>query len=133
MSECPEFSLVIPAHNEEDCLPRLLDTVDEARKQYRGGADAIEVVVADNFSSDGTAQIVRRHGSRVVSVEKRVIAAARNGGARAARGRLLAFLDADSQMHPQTFNAIARAMDTGKFVGGATGVKLDRTSKTERM
>ena len=128
MSECPKFSLVIPAHNEEDFLPRLLDTVGEARRQYRGGADAIEVVVADNLSTDGTAEIARSRGCRVASVKERVIAAARNGGAKAAQGRVLAFLDADSQMHPQTFNAIERAMDTRKYVGGATGVKLERMS-----
>lgn len=127
MSE-PRFSLVIPAFNEEDYLPRLLDTVDEARRQYRGGTDAIEVIIADNLSTDGTAEIARRRECRVVRVQRRVIAAARNGGARAARGQLLAFLDADSQMHPQTFNAIEHAMSSGKYVGGATGVKLERLS-----
>ena len=51
----PRFSLVVPAHNEEGYLPRLLDSVERARDAYSGGRDAIEVVVADNASNDRTA------------------------------------------------------------------------------
>ena len=40
-------TLVIPAHNEEALLPRLLDTVDIARARYSFGAGAIEVIVKD--------------------------------------------------------------------------------------
>jgi glycosyltransferase involved in cell wall biosynthesis len=105
-----------------------LDTADEARGRYRGGADSIEVIVADNASTDRTAEIASARGCRVVPVEKRVIAAVRNGGAREARGQILAFLDADSQMHPETFNAIDRALETGCVVGGATGVRMERMS-----
>jgi glycosyltransferase involved in cell wall biosynthesis len=124
----PKFSLVIPAHNEQSYLPRLLDSVDKARQRYPGGAEAIEMVVADNLSTDRTAEIARQRGCRVVPVVKRVIAAVRNGGAKAARGQVLAFLDADSQMHPETFNVIDRALETGKVVGGATGVHMERMS-----
>jgi glycosyltransferase involved in cell wall biosynthesis len=46
-------SLIVPAFNEEAYLPRLLDTVDRARAGYRGGPEAIEVIVADNVSTDG--------------------------------------------------------------------------------
>ncbi len=56
MPEAPiRISLVIPAWNEERYLPRLLDSVDAARARYRGGADRIEVIVADNASTDRTA------------------------------------------------------------------------------
>ena len=124
----PRFSLVIPARNEEAYLPRLLDTVDAARARYAGGADAVEVIVADNASTDATAEIARRRGCRVVSVEKRIIGAVRNGGAGAARGEILCFVDADARIHPDTFGAIERMLDTGKIVGGATGVRLERLS-----
>ena len=122
------FSVVIPARNEEACLPRLLDTIEVARAAYSGGAAAIEVVVADNVSTDRTAEIARAKGARVVTVEKRVIGAARNGGAREARGEVLVFVDADMRMHPGTFDAIDRALATGRVVGGATGVRLERMS-----
>lgn len=124
----PRFSLVIPARNEEGYLPRLLDSVDEARRRYRGGVDGVEVIVADNVSTDRTAEIARQQGCRVVTVEKRLIAAVRNRGARAARGEVLAFLDADSRMHPETFDAIEGVLDKGRAIGGATGVKLERMS-----
>lgn len=124
----PRFTLVVPAYNEEACLPALLDSVDVARARYHRGHDAVQVVVADNASTDATAEIARRRGCYVVREGKRVIGAARNAGARAARGEILAFIDADSRVHPETFNAVERAIDSGKFVGGATGVRLERMS-----
>lgn len=122
------FSLVIPAYNEALLLPRLLDTVDAARRRYRGGAGAIQVIVADNASTDKTADIAKARGCELARVEKRVIAASRNGGARAARGELVCFIDADCTIHPQTFNAIDEAMGRDEVVGGATGVRPERWS-----
>ncbi len=122
------FSLIIPARNEQALLPHLLRSVDQARAQYRGGPDAIEVIVVDNESTDDTARLARDHGCRVVREEKRVIAAVRNAGARAARGLILAFIDADSRIHPDTFNAIETTLQDEDYVGGATGVRLERMS-----
>ena len=123
-----KFSVVIPAYNEEKFLPRLLDSIEVARLNYSGGRDQVEVVVADNNSTDRTAEVARQHGARVVHVAKRRIAAARNGGARAATGEILCFIDADSAVHPQTFNEIERVMSTGHYVAGSTGVTLERKS-----
>ncbi|MDK1020798.1 MAG: glycosyltransferase [Candidatus Hydrogenedentes bacterium] len=123
-----DISLVIPAYNEEAYLPRLLDTVDEARAHYSGGPSAIEVIVADNASTDATPDLARKHGCVVVRVETRAIAAARNGGAKVAKGAILAFVDADTQIHPDTFNSVRRAIESGKFIAGATGVKMERLS-----
>ena len=128
MEPNPHVSLVIPARNEENFLPALLDTVDEAKARYRGGADAIEVIVSDNVSTDRTAAIASERGCRVVSVEKRVIAVVRNGGGRAARGQVVAFVDADSTIHPETFNAIDDAMSRSDVVGGSTGLRMSRMS-----
>lgn len=121
-------SLVIPAFNEARLLPRLLDTVDAARAVYRPGATAIEVIVADNASTDATAEIAANRGCEVVRIETRCIAAVRNAGARAARGEFLCFVDADSQIHPATFNAIDDAFSRQRVIGGATGVRLERWS-----
>ncbi|MGK2857174.1 MAG: glycosyltransferase [Thermoanaerobaculia bacterium] len=124
----PRVSIVVPAYNEEHYLPRLLDTIDIARARYRDGAAAIEVIVADNGSTDRTAAIASERGCRVVSVEPRNIAAVRNGGASAARGEILCFVDADMRIHPATFNAIAAAIESERYVAGATGVQLERWS-----
>lgn len=123
----PRYSMIVPAYNEERLLSRLLDSTDRAREAYAGTGE-VEVIVADNKSTDRTASIAAARGCRVVSVEKRVIAAARNGGARVARGEILTFIDADSQVHPRTFLEIDSALATGRVVGGATGVTLERWS-----
>ena len=124
----PAFTLVIPAYNEESYLPRLLDSVRAARDRFHRGPQAVQVVVADNDSTDATAEIARAYGCEVVHESKRIIGAVRNAGARVARGELLAFIDADSQIHPETFGTIERTMTTRRFVGGATGVRLERAS-----
>ena len=122
------FSVIIPAYNEEHYLPRLLKSIDVARESYADGRDQIEVIVADNDSTDATAAVAAAHGARVVHVAKRRIAAARNGAARASTGELLCFIDADSAVHPDTFNLIDRAMKTGQYVWGVTGARLERKS-----
>ena len=122
------FSLIIPAYNEAAWLPALLDTVDAARNQYRRGCDSIEVIVADNASTDATAAVAFERGCHVVQVEKRAIAAARNGGAAIARGEIVCFIDADSRIHAETFNAIDDVLASGRVIVGASGVQPDRWS-----
>jgi glycosyltransferase involved in cell wall biosynthesis len=125
----PDISLVIPAYNEARFLPRLLTSLVAARDRYAALGGAVEIIVADNLSTDGTAAIATAAGARVVRVEHRRIAAARNGGAAAARGRNLAFLDADTvRVHRDTFAAVATACDDPRVVGGATGCTLERWS-----
>ncbi len=131
VSEDPRLriSVVIPAYNEERYLPRLLDSIEAARAAYARGPEAVEVVVADNGSTDATAAIAERRGCRVAFASTRAIAAARNAGARAARARILAFVDADTvRIHPRTFDAIEAMMSSDRFVAGATGVTMERWS-----
>jgi glycosyltransferase involved in cell wall biosynthesis len=128
VAQTPDISLVIPAWNEAERLPRLLESVAVAREGHPGGAGAVEVIVADNGSTDATAAIAEAAGCRVVAVEKRCIAAARNGGAAVARGTVLAFVDADSIVHPGVFAAIDRALADPRTVGGASGVTMERWS-----
>jgi glycosyltransferase involved in cell wall biosynthesis len=122
------FSVIIPAYNEEEYLPRLLDSIEVAKSNYSGGPEAVEVIVADNLSTDRTAEVAAARGARVVPVQKRRIAAARNGGGHAARGEIVCFVDADSALHPQTFNAIDGAIGSGRYVAGSTGLTLERKS-----
>jgi glycosyltransferase involved in cell wall biosynthesis len=125
----PDVSLVIPAYNEERYLPRLLASLALARERFAAAGGSMEIVVADNMSTDATARVAEASGARVVRVGQRRIAAARNGGAAAARGAILAFLDADTvRVHPGTFVAIAGALADPRVVGGATGCSLERWS-----
>jgi glycosyltransferase involved in cell wall biosynthesis len=122
------ISLVIPARNEARLLPRLLASVALARSRYHAGASAIEVIVADNGSSDETCALAQAAGCVVVDVQPRVIAAVRNGGAAVARGDWLAFVDADMQVHPDTFDAIEAALSVPRIAGGASGIRPERWS-----
>lgn len=129
----PRLSLIVPAFNEEALLPGLLDSFETARARVPWGRDLIELLVADNASTDRTAEIARDRGARVVRVEKRCIAAARNGGARASKGEWLAFVDADSVLHPDTFLAIDETIARGDVVAGATGARPSRSSSAIRL
>ena len=124
----PAISLVIPCYNEAALLPRLLDSVDAARRAFSGGPDGIEVIVSDNASTDDTAAIAVARGCGVVTSTVRRIGAVRNAGAAAARGAIVAFIDADSQVHLDTFNVIAALMARPDVAGGSTGGTMERWS-----
>jgi len=85
---------------------------------------AWEVVVADNGSSDGTGASVRRWATRhpvvrLVDASARIgPAAARNIGVVGARGRLLAFCDADDVVQPGWLRACVRALDEADVAAG---------------
>lgn len=124
----PAISMIIPCHNEAALLPRLLASIETARRVFRGDPADIEVIVADNGSTDDTAAIATAAGCRVAFTEVRRIAAARNAGAAAARGGILAFIDADSQIHPDSFNVITAFMARPEVVAGSTGATMERWS-----
>jgi glycosyltransferase involved in cell wall biosynthesis len=63
-----------------------------------------------------------------VRSEARHIARARNAGARAATGRILAFVDADSRVHPGTFDELDRTLARERVIGGTTGAVFERQS-----
>jgi glycosyltransferase involved in cell wall biosynthesis len=123
-----DISLVVPAWNEAALLAATLREVDAARFAYLAGRERIEVIVADNASTDATLDIARAAGAKVAPVGKRSIAAARNGGAAVATGEIVAFVDADVRIHPQTFNFVRTAMARGDYVGGAVGLTMERWS-----
>lgn len=82
------LSIIVPAYNEEKYLPKLLDCIK------RQNCRDYEVIVADADSKDRTREIAKRNGCRVV--KGGMPAAGRNKGAKAAKGGILLFLDADS-------------------------------------
>src|SRR5262249_7131191 len=64
-------------------------------------------------------------GVRIVSVNHRQIAATRNAGARAARGKVLVFVDADTQVRPGVLRAALHVLSCG-FVGGGSCIEIER-------
>jgi glycosyltransferase involved in cell wall biosynthesis len=124
----PAISVIIPCYNEATLLPRQLTTIDTARRAFSGGRERVEVIVSDNASTDDTAAIAVARGCRLASSTIRRIGAVRNAGAAVARGAVVAFIDADSAIHPETFNVIAAFMNRPDVVGGTTGATMERWS-----
>jgi glycosyltransferase involved in cell wall biosynthesis len=74
-------------------------------------------VVVDDHSTDATSAIARQRGCRVVQVDARRVAAARNAGAASATGEIFAFVDGDMRIHPDTFNVIVDLRRLGRGRG----------------
>lgn len=110
------ISFVIPAHNEQAALPRTLDAIHEAA---RATGRPYEIVVANDASTDATAEVARQHGATVVDCNNRQIAATRNSGARAAKGDYLFFIDADTTANAPAVAASLKCLDNGAAGGGA--------------
>jgi glycosyltransferase involved in cell wall biosynthesis len=85
------LSFIIPAYNEELLLGGTLRAIRVAAGAI---GEPFEVVVADDASTDRTADVARELGAHVVAVHHRQIGATRNAGARATRGEFLVFVDA---------------------------------------
>ncbi len=87
-----ELSVVMPCLNEADTLETCIRKAARAMEEQ---GIAGEVVVADNGSTDGSQEIARRCGARVVPVSARGYGSALMGGIKASRGRFVVMGDAD--------------------------------------
>jgi glycosyltransferase involved in cell wall biosynthesis len=92
MKHIRELTILMPCLNEAETIGRCVDRACESIALM--GANG-EVVVADNGSTDGSVQIARAHGARVVLVEERGYGAAIRGGVAEASGRYIIMGDAD--------------------------------------
>jgi glycosyltransferase involved in cell wall biosynthesis len=110
------FSFIVPAYNEEHELPRSLASIRHAAEAAQ---QPFEIIVVDDASTDATAEIAKTAGAIVVPISYRQIAAVRNAGARAARGDILFFVDADTSISPTHVIAAVSALKTGCAGGGA--------------
>ena len=84
-----------------------------------------ELVVCDNNSTDGTARAAEAAGARVVFEPVNQISRARNAGARAARGRFLVFVDADTLVPAPLLHEALEALASGRACGGGAAVRME--------
>jgi glycosyltransferase involved in cell wall biosynthesis len=125
----PRVSVIIPAYNEERYLGDTLESVKQAIEEYHKDHQAtVEVLVVNNNSSDRTEAVARAHGARVVFESRNQISVARNAGAKAARGEIFAFLDADDHMSANFLSSLDEAMRSGAYIGGAGRIRWDKQS-----
>lgn len=123
----PLISVIMPARNEERLVAAALRSVAAQTLEPR----LVEAVVVSNGSTDRTAQAVADEAARLAAGGgPRVtllpdlepgIARAKNAGARAAAGRLLVFMDADSRMSPGLLAAVRRRAEDG---GRAASIRI---------
>lgn len=99
-------SVIIPTYNRAPVLRRAIESA--LSQTY----PALEVVVADDGSSDDTAEVVLSLGPRVryLRQENAGVSAARNFGMRNARGEFIAFLDSDDAWQPWKLKAQVAAL-----------------------
>lgn len=110
------LSLIIPAHNEEALIEHTLHTLAASAAAL---GERYEIIVVDDDSTDRTVEIASALGARVVKVNVRHIAAARNAGAREASGDILVFVDADTLVPPSVLSGAVAAIRGGAIGGGA--------------
>ena len=107
------ISVIVPALNAADTLGTCLSALlaqSLPRTQY-------EVIVVDDGSTDGTAEIAHRSGVRVICQQHAGPAAARNLGARVAQGELLLFTDADCEPAPDWIAHMSGAFQDPELQG----------------
>jgi glycosyltransferase involved in cell wall biosynthesis len=114
-----DYTVVIPAYNEKELLPRTLAAL---RVAMGTRPESGEIVVANNNSTDATAAIAEANGARVVFEPMNQIARARNCGASAATGRFLLFVDADTVVSPELLGAALDALGRGDTCGGGATI-----------
>jgi len=113
----PELTVLMPCLNEARTVGTCVRKAVEVCS--RSGIDA-EVLVADNGSTDGSPEIAREAGARVIPVPQRGYGAALRAGIEAARGRLIVMGDADdSYEFADIPNFVARLREGDELVMGS--------------
>ena len=113
-----KFSVVIPAKNEEQGLAKFLPSLCERYPEA-------EVIVVNDGSTDGTEQVCRDAGVRVISHPySKGNGAAIKTGARAASGDYIVFMDGDGQHDPADIEKLLYRMEEGYdlVVGARSGL-----------
>jgi GT2 family glycosyltransferase len=106
--------VLVPVRNGAATLPALLDSL-RAQTLER---DRYEVIVVDNGSRDRSGEIARAAGSTVVEEPRPNRSRARNTGAKAARGGVLAFTDADCVVSERWAEAVLRCSARKPLMAG---------------
>ena len=117
----PDLSVIVPARNAEATLGRALSA------WKRQGRRDHELIVVDDASTDGTAEVAARFADRVLKLaERRGPAAARNAGARVSRGDILLFVDADVRVTERTADLVVRSFRDDPGLDAVFGSYDDR-------
>src|SRR5574337_356453 len=117
----PTVSVVVPAYNAAAFLRRAIDSV------LGQTAVDLELLVVDDGSTDATLQLLAGYGERLraISQVNAGPAGARNRGLALARGRYIAFLDADDWWLPEKLGRQVALLDSRPEIGFcSTGTRV---------
>lgn len=117
-----DYSIIIPAFNEEALLEKTLSHLKNAMAYVPLVG---EIIVTDNNSTDRTAAIAESMGAKVYFEPINQISRARNAGARQAKGRYLVFVDADTTVPPALLQAAINNLESGLCCGGGATVTAE--------
>ncbi len=122
------LSIIIPTFNEEKYLPSLLESIKKQKFGTKGSANNkkdYEVIVADAASKDNTVNIAKKYGC--IIVKGGLLPKGRNNGAKAAKGDIFLFLDADTILPPSFLkNALRKFKKEHLGVAGFTLFPLSK-------
>jgi glycosyltransferase involved in cell wall biosynthesis len=128
----PELSVVIPAYNEERRLGRALEHIRDYFSAQPAGMAAIEILVVDDGSADGTARIAQEWAREIPALrlisngENRGKGCSVRRGMQEARGRIALFTDADLSAPIEESAKLLAAIEAGNDI--AIGSRaLDRS------
>jgi GT2 family glycosyltransferase len=111
-SPAAEVAVVIPSWNSAALLPALLDSL-------AASGEAVELLVVDNGSGDGTLELLRERGVECVALPTNIgFAAAMNRGAAATSAPFVLGLNADTVVAPGSIRALAAALAADPGLGG---------------
>lgn len=122
--DMPAVSVIVPHYDDAVRLDRCLSAL--ARQDFP--AAQVEIIVADNRSPLPPGELERVVGgrARIVIADEKGAGPARNAGAAAARGRILAFTDADCLPEPGWISAGVAALERADIAGGHMVVMIER-------
>ena len=112
MSNRPLLSFVVPVRND---ATRLLNCIRSIEANV--APPPYEVVVVDNGSTDDSVLVAKRSGATVLSLPGVKVSALRNAGAAAAKGEVLAFVDADHLLDSRWMSSAAEILENAGVSG----------------
>jgi glycosyltransferase involved in cell wall biosynthesis len=119
------YSLIVPAYNEEKYIGFTIDSLLAIKEKLSGNFKG-EIIVVDNNSDDKTANLAESRGVSVVFEKLNCIARARNSGAKAASGKYLFFIDADTTVPTELIEQALIGLEQENICGGGTQIIFDR-------
>jgi dolichol-phosphate mannosyltransferase len=117
-----KLSIIVPTYNESQNIVRMLDSIAETLSPYKGS----EIIVVDDNSPDGTAEMAKSH-AKIISTKKkiRIEIISRNGkfglssaiikGVQYASGDFLVIMDGDFSHPPQVIPSIIQALQDSNY------------------